>query len=579
MKTSRKSQLFRRLLAASLLVGGTFNLAAPVLAAGTTAGTPITNTASGTYEDSNAPGVPINTTSNTVTITVAEVAGISLTQAAAPADVNGGSIQPGDVVNYDFLITNTGNDATRFFIPDTATVTGATQRTIQYSTDGGQNFTNVTAGGSTTTSIPVNGTVLVRVPVTITAASGSSASVRLGNTGTNNNEPATTQNQSDAADGAVAGEVRTVDNSGTAGGDASAAAPANGERESSLFQTVTVGVAPDIQNGPNAQPNAVGPTSNNDDFTNTSTAVPANLDPAQPFNPGLKNITNTLANGSTVDPAIVSLLPTPPANTAALPAGTLVTITLNAGETATYSYDPATGFTYVSGTGTSATDPVEVPLGTSAPNNTANYTVSIDLPANTPQFSTFPVPITAFEDIDGNGLIAATGESANTTIDNLYTGFLSLLKESRVIQAAGPAVPAGQDTFSTAPKSPAPGNIVEYRITYTNLSSPAPSNGSGNIVMNANVVSITEDGTIAPNNWATDATGDGALDTSNVPDTAAASSGTISYFSGNPGTTPATRSTTGTTATTDVTRYVLNLGNSPVAPQGTGNFTIQRRVN
>lgn len=270
MKKSRKNSLFRRVLAATLLVGGTFQLATPVLAAGTPAGTTISNTASGQYEDSNAPGVPINATSNTVTITVAEIAGISLTQAAAPADVNGGTIQPTDIVNYDFTITNVGNDATTFFIPGTATVTGGTQGAIQYSIDGGTTFIAVPGGGLTTGSIAVDGTVLVRVPVTVgVVAAGGSVTVRLGDTAPNDNT-LVTQNQPDAPDTALAAEVRTVDNVGTAGGDASAAGPANGERESSLNQTVTVGALPEIQNGPSGFPNAVGPTSNNDDFTSAS---------------------------------------------------------------------------------------------------------------------------------------------------------------------------------------------------------------------------------------------------------------------------------------------------------------------
>lgn len=581
MKKSRKDSLFRRILAATLLTSGAFNMATPVLAAGTPAGTTISNTASGQYEDSNAPGVPINATSNTVTITVAEIAGISITRPAPPADVNGGTVQPADIVNYDFTITNIGNDATTFFIPGTATVTGGTQGTIQYSTDGGTTFTTVPTGGLTTGSIAINGTVLVRVPVTVgVVAAGGLVSVRLGDTAPNDNTPAT-QNQPDAPDTALAGEVRTVDNVGTAGGDAGAAGPANGEREASWVQTVTVGAVPEIQNGPSGSPNAVGPTSNNDDFTSASTAVPAGLNPAAPIpDPAVSRaITNTIANGSTTDPVTVSLLPTPPAITTALPNGTLVTIT-NAGltETATYSYNSATGFTFVSGTNTTATDPVKIPLGITAPTNIANYQVTIDLPANTPQLTEFPVPITAFEDLDLNGLIAATGESPNTTIDNLYTGFLSLLKQSQILIGTGPAVSAANATLDINPKTPAPGNIIQYVITYTNISDAAPAGGTGNVVMSANVLAITENGTIAPNNWATDATGDGILDTSNVPSTATASSGTLSFFSGSPSTTPAATTTTGTTAATDVTSYVNNL-TAPVAPQTGGTFSIQRLVN
>jgi len=57
---------------------------APVQAqALTPAGTVINNRATGTYEDPNNPGVPINATSNQVTVTVAEVAGLT----AIPAGI------------------------------------------------------------------------------------------------------------------------------------------------------------------------------------------------------------------------------------------------------------------------------------------------------------------------------------------------------------------------------------------------------------------------------------------------------------------------------------------------------------
>ena len=94
MKNVRKNRLSRQLLTATLLLGGTFNLVSPVLAQtapttttttytpGTTAGTQIRNQATATYEDPNAAGVSINATSNTVILTVAEVAGITNTPAA-----------------------------------------------------------------------------------------------------------------------------------------------------------------------------------------------------------------------------------------------------------------------------------------------------------------------------------------------------------------------------------------------------------------------------------------------------------------------------------------------------------------
>lgn len=75
----KQSRLYRTVVATALLANGIFQFIAPVLADGTTAGTTISNTATATYEDPNVPNTPINSTSNTVTVTVAEVAGITVT--------------------------------------------------------------------------------------------------------------------------------------------------------------------------------------------------------------------------------------------------------------------------------------------------------------------------------------------------------------------------------------------------------------------------------------------------------------------------------------------------------------------
>ena len=74
MKTCPHSCL-RHLLAATLAIGSTFQLIAPVLADGTAAGTAIKNTATGTFTDGTT---NYTTTSNEVTIDVLEVAGIAL---------------------------------------------------------------------------------------------------------------------------------------------------------------------------------------------------------------------------------------------------------------------------------------------------------------------------------------------------------------------------------------------------------------------------------------------------------------------------------------------------------------------
>jgi len=193
-----------------------------------------------------------------------------------------------------------------------------------------------------------------------------------------------------------------------------------------------VNEAPTVLNGPNGSPGAVGPTNNNDDFTDQSSNIPSGLALGATFNPDAVNFTNTVSiTGNQV--ANISLLPKPPANTSDLPNGTVVTISANNGDiSATYTYNGTT-FTFTSGSGgvggnpIGATNPVRidgVPV-----NGTANYAVSVDLPANTPLSNDiqrgFPVPITAFIDSNGNGL--ADVEVTNITIDRVYT-FLQVNK-------------------------------------------------------------------------------------------------------------------------------------------------------
>ncbi len=396
VKNSRKSRFYWQILAVTVLINGTFQLAAPVLAQGTAADTLMRNTATGTYGDSNNSGVPINTTSNTT---------------------------------------------------------------------------------------------------------------------------------------------------------------------SNTFKQSAVSSQPGLQNGPERKPQAVGPTDNNDDFSNESTELPANLSPTDTFDPAPVNFTSTLENQSTTNSLTASVLPTPPANAAAVPNNTLVTISYGR-ESATYKYNNGV-FTFVSGTDTSATDPIEITLAASA---TADYTVTVDLPDNTAQFISYPIPITAFVDTKNSGTIEPEDTIRNITIEKLYTGFLRVIKESRILKGTGPDVPVGQETFSTNPKTPGPGNIIEYRITYTNISEPGRSNDQS---LYAENLVIAEDGTTDISNWAKDNDGNGVLDTSNVVGSATDPSGTITF-------TPADQ--TGTTAETDVTRYVDTVTN-PVAPGQSGTFTFQRRVN
>lgn len=351
--------------------------------------------------------------------------------------------------------------------------------------------------------------------------------------------------------------------------------------EANLF-TIAQPVASSVQTGPNGAPDAIGPSNNNDDFTNKSSLVPAGTIPGSTIDPAAVGFTNTVKNTGT-DPGLLTLTPKAPATPGDLPANTTVTITYDS-KSATYIYDGAGNFTLQPGN-----LPMTIP--NFDPNEVLNYGVEVNLPPGTPLSTDltrpdkgFPVPIEAGIDLyttdpNGDGIKDTGNDGAvdakNTTIDRVYTGFLKLLKESRVLPGIGPAVLSGQNQFSIDPKTPAPGNIIEYRITYTNISTPQA--GTGNVILKASDVVITEDGTQNGNNWALDNDTNGAIDTSNIVGTAKDSgAATITFFSGNPAAKNAVDQT-GTTVDTDVTKYV-NIVIGDIAPGEARNFSFQRQV-
>lgn len=810
MTESRKGRLYRQLVTATLLMGGAFHLAAPVLAVGTQAGTDIINRATAVYDDGN--GTTFNATSNTVTIKVAEVAGITVTSKAVTDTSANTPVVTGDIVNYDFEITNTGNDATKIYIPSTAATNGGTAGAIQYSTDGGTTYLARPANGLIDPVGP-NTSILVRVPVTVTAnAANATISVVLGNTGANDNTAGTQNQADDGASGdtlAGADEVRTVD--GANAGE-TAGVPVNGEREASALGSIKLGATPQafaavtktnsnytdsgtpavltddllrynlglevkgaapagatglvaanlvgtnilfngtltakilvsdaipantelssvtttppagwtvvystdnptnnkaandatvawtttapapaqlntvkrigfVHNGPlatgttvsglnftvktsgitttttianiaqvfgqsenggttvvydesgdanpsnyndngtpgsntptngiadpgqdgtdNANNNSAtnspggednvftisapgtvlnGPlnspaatnTTNNDDFTNKSSAVAAGIAPGSKINPAIVTFQNTINNPSSTAITNLLLVPTAPATATDLPNGTTVKLTVGT-QSATYTYN-GTAFTYTPAAGDTA-----ILINTLNPGASFNYTAVVDLPANT-DLSTdtgkgYPVPIVAFVDRNADGTFtqAADGTNPNnTTIDQVYTGFLKLEKRARIINADGSAIPNYTSAFFATPTATdlsqfRPGRVVEYEIKYTNVS--ATSSGSGNGLLNANSVKITEDGTATPNNWALDLALPAGMDTSHVPNKAVSTNGGVIEYSNG-----ATILGTSDPGAVDVTKYVNTLPGA-IAPQANGTFTFQRKLN
>jgi hypothetical protein len=358
--------------------------------------------------------------------------------------------------------------------------------------------------------------------------------------------------------------------------------------------------APDsLLNGPQATPDAIGPTDVNDDFTNQSASVDAGQDPtvvipvavvAPTFANSVKNPGQTALAELTIEPiapqgAISAESADANATTgqygtnADIPNGTIVTITATPFATAqnptptavsaTYTYDQALG-KFVLNAGQT---PVNV--GTLPPNGTVTYTTDVTLPAGSVKpFSSVAIPVIAFSDESPSNTPGFTGELTNNiTIDRVYTGYIKLVKEAQVLSSTKQVIQAWTDTISPNASLPSinSGQYIEYRIRYTNISSPAAA-GSGNVVLNANSFKLIEDGAAAgfsngsANTW--------------FPDTlhqksTFASNGTVTYYNG-----------TGTTSPignvdpadgSNVGRYENNL-TVPLTPNDTGYFQFRRLV-
>ncbi len=273
-------------IAASLFAGLQVFPIASVFAAGPAPGTVIRNQATGTFVDAKD-GSLETIESNVVQVTVAEVAGITVTPAGleeAASGVNGagpsqnnGSFDPEDIVYFIYEITNVGNDPTQFFIPGTASsVTNGTQvgqiEIIEIDSDGpgpgpasdlsatpvpiqntGNNTGDSIAPGQPLVlglpqgSLPPDGTLKVRVPIKLNAGlnPGDQVTAILGDTSGNDNS-ANTQNQIYSANGSN-GDLYTQDNQDNDGiANETSGLPANGDtthhrQEASARLQATVG--------------------------------------------------------------------------------------------------------------------------------------------------------------------------------------------------------------------------------------------------------------------------------------------------------------------------------------------------
>lgn len=217
--------------------------------------------------------------------------------------------------------------------------------------------------------------------------------------------------------------------------------------------------------GPNGFPAAVGPTNNNDDYTNKSVApaVVAGLGFGSSISSqGVVDFVNTVRNTGNSNDTFVITAPTVPA-----------------GFTVAVSTTGAPGsFTDITAAGSSIS--MAVNFG-----QDAQLFVRVTAPVGASVLVGYDTVIRARSTV--------TSTSTNDTIDRLYTGFLRLTK----------SVLVDNQTGRGAATDAVPGAQLEYSISYQNISS---SGGTNCVTLTASNIVITEDGNAAPNNWGTTTT-------------------------------------------------------------------------
>ncbi len=314
------------------------------------------------------------------------------------------------------------------------------------------------------------------------------------------------------------------------------------------FVTTVINPILSVLNGPKDRPDALGQipatttTDNNYDFTNKSAPVQPGVRKGDKFNPEAVGFFNTVQNAADF-PADLKVVPTVKADEL-LPEDTQVTL-----KDPRKPADPGVIFTVKGGklVPDDATKPVLL-LAQIPGKGSVDYTTIIDLPAGTEAIKGYPVELTAFVDLNNDNQ-PGTDEPKNKTLDRAYTGFIDLLKESRILGTDKKPI----NEFSPENKAAKSGEYIEYRIKFANIAVGAPD-GSVSKSLTASNFTIVEDGTVLPNNWA-------AL-TSNEPGSAKADLGTVQL-------TPATDEPL-------VTKYVNIVGT--LAPQKSGTFSFIRKV-
>jgi hypothetical protein len=269
------------------------------------------------------------------------------------------------------------------------------------------------------------------------------------------------------------------------------------------------------------RPDAYGPSSQNDDFTNAAA-------PLTPSTIGAASFSNSLrvdnGNGTPNEQFDVTLTLRPQDMTD-LPVGvTIVNI----------QYNSPTGVIEVqyrvTKTSATSTPTISGPLipGTNTPTGPivirmtegtdVGYGVTVDLPDDATRNVGYDVPIVAFIDADTDGIADPT-EAQNTTIDRVYPGYVTLLKKVQILAANGTPITGARGVLDESTKSIQDGELIRYVVEYKNISESLPTGAPNatekayNVTLDATNLVITENGVTGTNNWATDLDGDGDVDT------------------------------------------------------------------
>lgn len=402
---------------------------------------------------------------------------LSLTAPAGP-------VNQGSDITYTWQVSNTGarnasgvtlNASTQVYIivpipVNTVLKSGQTFPAGTLYTTSALATAPLSATWSATAPAPLSSLTRIAFPVGATLTAGSSSSainmIVTVNTGINSSIPIDEigdvfgQNSVNAGITDQSGDATPNNGDGNANFDEGYVAGAG----HGVIQRTTLTQVGSVLIGPSSAPGAIGPTDQDDDYTNKS-SNPGNIAPGNNTTASVQLVTvNTLQNTGNANDTYTIDAPTVPA-----------------GFTVEVSTDGGGSYTDVTSGGSVA---LAITFG-----NTADISVRITVPSGKPVLTAFDTVIRATSTV--------TPPANNKTIDRSYTGFIQLTKTAVVSNGTG----VGGIT------DPVPGAVITYSITYMNISS---SNGDANCVkLTASNLVITEDGLAAPNTWGTYTTGTG----------------------------------------------------------------------